>query len=77
MPPIPPCGCVRYPAFDRHRCYGQLSERMVAAGAQAARHLIELGLPPLLGDVELLRRLWARGGPSRALAQEALRAVRR
>jgi hypothetical protein len=41
---------------------------MVDAGAAAAAHLLECGHTPLL-KTEVLRGLWRRGGPDRALAQ--------
>ena len=46
-----------------------MSEKFIDAGAQAARHLLEIGLTPLLEDV-VLAALYARGGDDRALAQE-------
>jgi hypothetical protein len=52
-----PCRCADPPP----------SERMVDAGAAAARHLIELGLTPIL-ETAVLRALWRRGGRDRVLA---------
>jgi hypothetical protein len=42
---------------------------MVAAGADAARHLLEIGFVPLL-EADTLRALYARGGADRQLARE-------
>jgi hypothetical protein len=61
---------VRDPLFDRHRCGDRApSERWVEAGAAAAAHLPERGYTPLL-EPDVLRALWRRGGPDRALAAE-------
>jgi hypothetical protein len=46
-----------------------MSDRWVEAGAAAAAHLLERGYTPLL-ELEVLRGLWRRGGPDRALAAE-------
>ena len=46
-----------------------LSERMVDAGADAARHILEIGCVPLL-QLEVLRALYRRGGDDRQFAQE-------
>jgi hypothetical protein len=54
-----PCRCDRPP----------LSQKIVDAGAQAAQHLRDCGLPPLV-DVETRRALWRRGGDDRRLARE-------
>lgn len=69
MPPLAPCGCIRDPDHDQHRCRGPISERMVDAGAQAAHHILSHGCTPLL-ELETLRALWRRGGDDRKLAQE-------
>jgi len=68
LPPLAPCGCVRDPAHDRHRCHALISDRMVEAGAQAARHILGHGCTPIL-DRATLRALYQRGGHDRALAQ--------
>jgi hypothetical protein len=44
------------------------SERMIDAGAHAARHLLELGHVPLLKS-DVLEALYRRGGDDRELAQ--------
>jgi hypothetical protein len=62
------CGC-RDPLFcDCHPPLSQpLTAKMVDAGAQAARHLLEIGYPPLL-QLDTLRALYRRG--DRELARE-------
>jgi hypothetical protein len=42
---------------------------MIDAGAQAARHLLEIGCPPLI-ELDTLRALHRRGGDDRAVAQK-------
>jgi hypothetical protein len=70
LPPLWPCGCIRDPAVDRHRC-GRvgISDRWVYAGAAAAAHLLELGYTPIL-ELEVRQALWRRGGTDRALAAQ-------
>jgi hypothetical protein len=46
-----------------------MSEKFIDAGAQAARHLLEIGLTPLL-EVDVLHALHKRGGHDRQLARE-------
>jgi hypothetical protein len=48
-----PCRCNLYRRHDN-------SDRWVDAGAAAARHLIECGLPPSF-DLETLRAMWRQG----------------
>jgi hypothetical protein len=60
MAPIPPCGCVRDPDVDRHRCDGEISERMAEAAVAAAMHLDQLGTPALL-DEQTCRAMWRIG----------------
>lgn len=66
------CGC-RDPLFCRCRPpiseRPPLSEKMIDASADAARHLSEIGFVPLL-ELDVLRALYRRGGDGRALAQE-------
>ena len=54
-----PCRCTEPP----------LSERMIDAGREAARHILEAGHLPLL-ELEVLQALWRRGGDDRALAEQ-------
>lgn len=54
-----PCRCSRPP----------LSQKMIDAGRDAARHLLEAGQVPLL-ELEVLRALYRRGGNDRVLAAE-------
>jgi hypothetical protein len=42
---------------------------MIDAGAQAARHILDVGYVPLL-ELDVLRALYRRGGRDRRLAQE-------
>jgi hypothetical protein len=53
------CACTQPP----------LSPRLVDAGRDAARHLLEVGHVPLL-EIEVLQALYRRGGRDRALAVE-------
>jgi hypothetical protein len=62
------CGCCADP-WDCSCDTPPLTERMVTAGAQAARHLLECGHVPIL-KLDTLRALHARGGDDRRLAQE-------
>lgn len=54
-----PCRCTVPP----------LSDRMIDAGRDAARFILEAGYVPLL-ELEVLRALYRRGGADRALAVE-------
>lgn len=54
-----PCRCSEPP----------LSERMIDAGRDAARHLLATGQVPML-KFEVLKALWRRGGDDRALAEQ-------
>ena len=54
-----PCRCTEPP----------LTERALDGWAAAARHLLAAGRMPLL-PVEVLRSLYRRGGPDRALAEQ-------
>lgn len=74
MPPLAPCGCIRDPDHDQHHCprsrhRGEDFDHWVDAGAQAARHILDLGYTPLLRP-DTLRALHARGGDDRRLAQK-------
>jgi hypothetical protein len=66
------CGCVRDPDRDNYLCTTVPQapcERWVAAGAQAARHVLHLSYTPLLEE-DVLWVLWCRGGGDRALAED-------
>ena len=67
-----PCGQHRDPLVCLARRRVVPSARMVDAGADAAAHLLELGLTPVL-ELEVLRALWRRRGPDRALADDLRR----
>jgi hypothetical protein len=57
MVPLGQCGCVRDPVYDRHRCGRRpLTEKMIDAGADAARHFLDAGYPPIF-DAETLQAL--------------------
>ena len=53
-------GCIRDPDHDRHRCRGEISDKMREAAADAARHLTANGYLPLF-DAPTLRELWRSG----------------
>jgi hypothetical protein len=64
-----PLFCRCWPeAFHGERLSEPPSEVMVDAGADAARHLLEVGHTPILKQ-NTLRALWRRGGSDRRLAQ--------
>jgi hypothetical protein len=69
LPPIGPCGCIRDPDFDRHRCGRETITSMVDGYRDAALHLRALGLlpAPLLPE---MRALWRRGPEERRLVAE-------
>lgn len=60
MPPLAPCGCVRDPAVDHHRCGDQISDNMAQAAVTAVAHLDDLGTPPLL-DHRTCQAVWRIG----------------
>lgn len=60
MPPLSPCGCVRDPVYDRHRCDGEISDHMAEAAIAAVAHLDRLGIPGLL-DTRTCRDIWRLG----------------
>lgn len=60
MPPLGPCGCVRDPAHDGHRCGGEITDKTVVGAVEAAHHLADLGYPPIF-NVEMLRAMWKAG----------------
>lgn len=66
---IPPlaCGCADPWVCRCHEA--DPSERMVDAAADAAHHLLDLGLFPVL-DLDTQRALWRRGGEGRRLVSE-------
>ena len=46
MPPLAPCGCIRHPGVDRHRCNSdEVTEAQAWAAVAAAEHLNMLGTP--------------------------------
>lgn len=47
MTPLSPCGCIRYPGPDRHRCKQEMTEVQAIAAIAAAQHLQMLGTPGL------------------------------
>jgi len=70
LPPIGRCGCVRDPDLDKHRCGARpLSDHQVDGWRAAAIGIIEDGYVPIV-PVEVVRRLWKRGGRDRQLAQQ-------
>jgi hypothetical protein len=50
MPPLAPCGCIRHPEVDRHRCDSAISDKQAEAASAAIQHLDEVGTPGLLDE---------------------------
>ena len=70
LPPIGPCGCIRDPDLDKHRCgVRSLTEHQLDGWRSAAIGIIEGGNAPIV-PIEVVRRLWRRGGCDRQLAQQ-------
>jgi hypothetical protein len=67
MEPLPPCGCIRDPEYDRHRCGGEISDHMAQAAVSAIEHLDELGVPALL-DRRTCQAVWRFGHRKLAVA---------
>ena len=69
LPPLGPCGCIRDPLHDHHRCGGEITETMVDGYRDAVLHLRSLGLlpAPLVKEMQVL---WRRGGADRRLVTE-------
>jgi hypothetical protein len=57
LPPLPPCGCIRDPEYDRHRCHGGMTLPQADALIAAAEHLEIAGLRPIF-DAGQLRDVW-------------------
>jgi hypothetical protein len=51
-----------------------MTDRWVDAGADAARHILDIGCVPLL-ELDTQRALWRRGGDDRELACELFELV--
>jgi hypothetical protein len=60
MAPLPPCGCIRDPEYDRHVCGGEISDNMAEAAVAAVVLLDQLGTPGLLDD-RTCRAMWRIG----------------
>jgi len=60
MTPLPPCGCIRDPEIDQHRCGADISDHMAEAAAAAIVLLDQLGTPGLL-DHRTCRAMWRAG----------------
>jgi hypothetical protein len=58
--PLGPCGCIRYPEVDKHRCESQISDAQADAAVAAIQHLDGLGTPGLLSN-DTCRALWRKG----------------
>jgi hypothetical protein len=70
LPPIGRCGCIRDPDRDKHRCGPRpLTEHQIDSWRSAAIGIIEDGHAPIV-PIEVVRRLWKRGGRDRQLAQQ-------
>ncbi|WP_156434369.1 hypothetical protein [Mycobacterium sp. IS-1590] len=70
MPPLEPCGCIRHPEVDRHRCGNAISDKQAEAAAAAIEHLDEMGTPGLL-DRDTCRAMWRIGSRDRAVEVDA------
>jgi hypothetical protein len=60
LPPLAPCGCIRHPEADRHRCSSQITDVQAEAAAAAIVHLDSVGTPGLL-DQNTCQALWRIG----------------
>jgi hypothetical protein len=69
LPPLAPCGCIRDPGHDRHRCGDEITTSMVDGYRAAVLHLRAHGLLAA-PDIAAMQALWRRGGDDRQLAQE-------
>jgi hypothetical protein len=58
--PLGACSCVRDPDVDRHRCGGEISDKMAQAAVAAIAELDALGTPGLL-DRETCRAMYRLG----------------
>jgi hypothetical protein len=67
--PLGPCGCIRDPDLDRHRCdtlnpnharVHDLSDQQIVGAVAAAQHLLARDLPPVF-DTGTLRGMWRAG----------------
>lgn len=65
--PLEPCGCVRDPGHDRHRCDRGVSDVMTAAAVAAMALLDSNGTPGLL-DTETCRAMHRAGHRRLAVA---------
>lgn len=72
LPPLPPCGCVRDPAYDRHRCHGHMTYARADAMIAAANHLDSVGLRGVF-DVGELREVWKLTPEHRSRVEELVR----
>ena len=57
MTPVGPCGCIRHPEVDKHRCGGEITDVLAEAAVAAAVHLRRLGVPGLF-DTDTCRAMW-------------------
>src|SRR4051812_8926519 len=60
LTPLGPCGCVRDPDVDRHRCDGDVSDYQAEAALAAVELLDGLGTPGL-ADPSTCRAMWRIG----------------
>ncbi|WRO42740.1 Hypothetical protein MUW33_2790 [Mycobacterium canetti] len=67
MTPISPCGCIRDPEHDRHRCDSEISDRRARAAVDAIVHLDRAGYPGLADD-RTCRAMWQIGHRDLAVA---------
>lgn len=57
MPPLDPCGCIRDPEHDRHRCRDDMTPAQADAVVAAANYLESHGYTPVFAP-HALRAAW-------------------
>jgi hypothetical protein len=48
LPPVGPCGCIRDPLFDKHRCVDVLTDHQLDGWVAAIAHLDDQGTPAIV-----------------------------
>ena len=48
LPPVGPCGCIRDPLFDKHRCVDVLTDHQLDGWVAAIAHLDDRGTPAIV-----------------------------
>lgn len=70
MPPLEPCGCIRHPEVDKHRCGKAISDKQAQAAVAAIEHLADVGTPGLM-DRDTCRAMWRIGSRDLAVQVDA------